>query len=480
MALTKVSTQMTQNNEVNVFDFMTAAEIADVKANTALVDVTAAVQSAIDAAGARTVCFPCGTYKITSTLTAINTSLVGESGIDIVELKYTATDGSACVAVNGYYDNGFYTTFKNITFLGEYTNGSATECTGLYLYNNTDEDVDAYVTNCEFQGFRKSIHIKGRGLTVRNSSFVVTLDAIYLDRVNPVNEGANPDQKTNSGARVYQFYNNRFHAMASGSIISNVEATNSSKQYLRGIHFADNYIDTTARIMNGPCRESSFIGNMHIYPSATQTLFFSNAGDWIDINICDNIFTSWRTVGGGATAVSNQRIMYQQDNISGLIFSNNNIYNVDEDVIEVGGNLTDGVITGNSFTNVILNASASAYRPVDIGGDAYRLQFNNNTIEVDGIPANADYIVNITGSATSVDCSNNAYNVSAFDELVNKGSYINVQRKIDFRNAAPTSGDWVRGDLIYNGSPSAGGTTGWVCVASGSPGTWKTFGIIAS
>lgn len=44
--------------------------------------------------------------------------------------------------------------------------------------------------------------------------------------------------------------------------------------------------------------------------------------------------------------------------------------------------------------------------------------------------------------------------------------------------APPTLGDWVRGDIIYNSAPSAGGKIGWVCVTSGSPGVWKAFGAI--
>ena len=46
--------------------------------------------------------------------------------------------------------------------------------------------------------------------------------------------------------------------------------------------------------------------------------------------------------------------------------------------------------------------------------------------------------------------------------------------------AAPTSGDWEQGDVIYNSAPTAGGTIGWVCTTAGSPGTWKTFGTIAA
>lgn len=44
--------------------------------------------------------------------------------------------------------------------------------------------------------------------------------------------------------------------------------------------------------------------------------------------------------------------------------------------------------------------------------------------------------------------------------------------------AAPTGGAWVAGDICYNSEPSAGGSVGWVCVTSGTPGTWKGFGVI--
>lgn len=46
--------------------------------------------------------------------------------------------------------------------------------------------------------------------------------------------------------------------------------------------------------------------------------------------------------------------------------------------------------------------------------------------------------------------------------------------------AAPTTGTWARGDIVYNNAPSAAGTIGWVCVAAGTPGTWKAWGTIAS
>ena len=44
--------------------------------------------------------------------------------------------------------------------------------------------------------------------------------------------------------------------------------------------------------------------------------------------------------------------------------------------------------------------------------------------------------------------------------------------------AAPATGTWARGAVVWNTEPSATGWTGWICVTAGTPGTWKGFGAI--
>lgn len=79
---------------VSVFDFMTTAQIADVQARTALVDVTAPLQMAIDAAcAAQTQLFwPRGVYYITASLVAKSkTNWLGEGG------TYSVVKGSGII-----------------------------------------------------------------------------------------------------------------------------------------------------------------------------------------------------------------------------------------------------------------------------------------------------------------------------------------------------------------------------------------------
>lgn len=53
-------------------------------------------------------------------------------------------------------------------------------------------------------------------------------------------------------------------------------------------------------------------------------------------------------------------------------------------------------------------------------------------------------------------------------------------KRMEYGSAAPSTGTWQPGDIVFNASPAAGGRVGWVCTAAGSPGTWKTFGAISA
>ena len=46
-------------------------------------------------------------------------------------------------------------------------------------------------------------------------------------------------------------------------------------------------------------------------------------------------------------------------------------------------------------------------------------------------------------------------------------------------NAVPTTGTWSVGERVYDATPSTGQPIGWVCTASGIPGTWLGFGDVA-
>lgn len=52
-------------------------------------------------------------------------------------------------------------------------------------------------------------------------------------------------------------------------------------------------------------------------------------------------------------------------------------------------------------------------------------------------------------------------------------------RQCEFASAAPSSGTWDVGDIVYSTQPAVTGFVGWVCTVAGTPGTWKTYGAVS-
>ncbi len=51
---------------------------------------------------------------------------------------------------------------------------------------------------------------------------------------------------------------------------------------------------------------------------------------------------------------------------------------------------------------------------------------------------------------------------------------------VGWSDAPPVSGYWVAGDILYTTNPVSGGFTGFICTASGAPGTWTTLPEVIS
>ncbi len=52
-------------------------------------------------------------------------------------------------------------------------------------------------------------------------------------------------------------------------------------------------------------------------------------------------------------------------------------------------------------------------------------------------------------------------------------------KKFEVGTAIPETGNYKKGDIIWNSNPTSGGKVGWICTTSGKPGEWKTFGNIS-
>lgn len=67
----------------------------------------------------------------------------------------------------------------------------------------------------------------------------------------------------------------------------------------------------------------------------------------------------------------------------------------------------------------------------------------------------------------------------SFSGPITVPSLIIGTNKIAYASSFPASGSWTRGDVVYNILPIAGGSAGWSCITTGSPGVWHEFGLIS-
>lgn len=77
------------------------------------------------------------------------------------------------------------------------------------------------------------------------------------------------------------------------------------------------------------------------------------------------------------------------------------------------------------------------------------------------------------------DCVCVAFGTDGCIDQTNVGSLGINNNTVTYSSAAPTTGTWKKGDIVYNNTASSGGFVGWVCTTAGSPGTWNTFGVIS-
>lgn len=53
-------------------------------------------------------------------------------------------------------------------------------------------------------------------------------------------------------------------------------------------------------------------------------------------------------------------------------------------------------------------------------------------------------------------------------------------KKFEVGSSLPKTGNYRKGDIVWNENPKPSGYVGWICTRDGTPGEWKPFGIISS
>lgn len=92
-----------------------------------------------------------------------------------------------------------------------------------------------------------------------------------------------------------------------------------------------------------------------------------------------------------------------------------------------------------------------------------------------GVGATPPTLTNSSGSLNSLYGVDNITFGGLTYSTVGGSTYASAQP-----NGFRDNGGWPVGKRIYNTTPTAGGTEGWILTAQGSPDTWKTFGAVGA
>lgn len=137
------------------------------------------------------------------------------------------------------------------------------------------------------------------------------------------------------------------------------------------------------------------------------------------------------------------------------------------------GEVIDIVLGGDRNSQDILYFTHEVEAPLPWrlkfdGAGNLLFDYSNNTIPV----------FRISGPTTALTFGRAAAEPYAFQAWKFFTRSDNFGRNITHEGAAPTTGQWAQGDVVFNLGAAVGQPKGWQCTVSGSPGTWVSMGAL--
>ena len=442
-------------------------------------DDTAAIQAAHNAS--YRVYYPNGTYNVTGNITIRTGTYIEGSGAGQTLISLSAAMVGAEDAVYKLLVTDFVNQQGGLTVSNIFINGQNRFGHGFFLQNvrfpvfenvwifNFDGSAIVY-DYCE-EGYADFLNINGCGRTSGDPN--VTANTTY---------GQITFAKTASALGNNNFLRFNDCTVANGRC---------SGDFFVKTEFASRiYIENTQSEVSG-----ASVGNRDwLAANGRGAIFFVNGCDidgyrtvfanaeYVELyasNIRCAASTNFLTAANGTASAK----------ISNCIGSNITTTSVGGYLIEnsVFTNLTFNFIAGKNIVNGVVATSLTI---ADVGAAANLIVCDSNfsgnftsTLNV-AIPIRASNVIiggNLSISSNSgifVDTVTTGTAYVSPDNYYQPTQYRTIQ--ILSGTAAPTTGYYKVGSIVYNTAPTAGGTIGFVCTAEGSPGTWKTFGAISA
>ena len=433
---------------VSVTDFMTAAQIADVQSGTASIDCLASFNAAI-----------------ASFSTALDNT-------------YYSMGGTITVPPGKYYLSDTLKIARNINLIGAgapYGNDSgpsqllfAQNKTGILVVDYRDSPTNKQGTGALIQNLSLTPKITGgtlgTGVSVKTQARLINVicsswpvNGITIDASTSTTPPANANSWYLSGCTTSFNTGHGLYVNGADANAGNCIALTSISNTGWGI-YESSFLGNT---YTGCNTDGNTLGGYTSISNNARNLFLNCYAEGNQPN--SNISYPAIVIGGLIGLTTNSPAILC--NVGGLYaktqFSTGNM------VLNYGLSNTDSKQMSFVDTGGVLNWSQDrvlgrvGYKWANLGSPGFLNFYDRNAT-----PAN--------GYARDLSTINGAIGISNY-------YFGNISQMLlrDIAAAAPSSGNYLQGDILYNSAPTSGGYTGWICVTSGNPGVWKTFGLIS-
>lgn len=443
-------------------------------------DDTVAIQLAIDTLATMTkrgTLYIDGRSKISGlTIPAtLSLSMIGNNPSGVSYNRSALIGSNASGAVITCY--GSACVFSDIQFIGASNatsgGGDTTQTAILFAPGSSNSyNCDGHVNRCGFVFFNKIVDLQGRNLKLDDCIFSNSAFAVWIG------ETGIPD------FRGLDVQGCRFHYVSASAGNETTPTTACAIYIAPNTNFFN--VNITGNLCDG-CKwffvgaaPWGMINNNHLNAQQTGAIYYYNTGSTLGTiyqktSICANTITFTNAtpgntdgiylVGGWGVDVCNNTINNAHRRAINNAAVNSRINN---NVIVNPGFITSGfpaIETTGSNTSVLDNALI--FLGQGTGVPSVGIKIGNFTM-VDG----NRFLGGFSGIEwdTSTRGSTLVYGRMDVSSLPSE----------EWGTAAPTSGRYLQASKVWNTNVLAGGVLGWVCVASGTPGTWKTFGGVAA
>jgi len=471
-------------------------------------DDTTALQAAFTAGANKNVIIPSGTYIFTALTIPSNSTIIGRGGV----LKYK--DNTATADPNIAYYPVLTNTTTNVRLLNVEIDGNSTNNTpgspgalwvadmftmvsasnitvdGCYFHDGPDSGImfsnctDSKVVNCNIDTTNDAgvYYNDGTGGTTAHTN-VISGNTISQTKDSGIAIKRHGEAVTIDGNNIYDCGNGMTIEDFTATAMGDPDRFIVSNNVIWGIGTITNHGTAHIGMSIQRCTNSIFTGNL-IYACENEAVSFSGSSG--------NTFTGNVIVQTSSSDATNGKGIVLEVRTSPNVGCDRNIIANNRVEISSSGTAAEAIKFVNSASadhqyNVI---SGNSF--VSNGWEAFRVDanFKNNIIQgnfIEGDSADNDVDINIAAGTNVYNmwvgniAANNNFTGSWGGDISDFVGRNSKNRTLE-GDASPQTGTgtWIQGDICYNTNVAAGGTVGWVCTTSGTPGTWKTFGTVAA